>query len=363
MQQTVLWINDLPTYEVPTFVIVRIRDTVTTCQEAAKIMRAGGLVAFATETVYGLGASVMHEEALEKVFLAKGRPQDNPLIAHVSSIDQVAMLASDVSDLALTLMNHFWPGPLSILFPVRDDVSRIVTAGLDHIAIRMPDHPQALALIAALGAPIAAPSANQSGKPSPTLARHVLDDLAGKIDGVIDGGACEVGIESTVIELQGDHIIILRPGRISAEDLSQFGVEVSFDPFLEQHETPLTPRAPGQKYRHYAPQGQLTIYLGDHAQKIEEVIASEARALTQQGFRVGALVMNPDFTPPVDALFYLGSLASFTELEKNLYMALRACDDGHIDRILAQGTSDVGRYLAFMNRLYKAAGGNIITVS
>lgn len=363
MQQTVLWTTDLPMYEVKTSVHVRIRDTATTCQEAAQIMQEGGLVAFATETVYGLGASVLHEEALKKVFLVKGRPQDNPLITHVSQIDQVTQLASEVSDLARALMNHFWPGPLSILFPVRDDVSRIVTAGLDHVAIRMPNHPQALALIDALGAPIAAPSANQSGKPSPTLAHHVLDDLADKIDGVIDGGACDVGIESTVIELQGDHIIILRPGRISAEDLREFGAEVSLDPFLEHHEIPSKPRAPGQKYRHYAPQGQLTIYLGDDSQKIEERIAKEAQALAQQGFKVGALVMNSDFTPNVDALFYLGSLASFTELEKNLYVALRSCDDRHIDRILAQGTPEVGRYRAFMNRLYKAAGGNIITVS
>ncbi len=327
------------------------------------MMQTGGLVAFATETVYGLGASVLHEEALKKVFLAKGRPQDNPLITHVSRIDQVSLLASEVSDLARTLMDHFWPGPLSILFPVRDDVSPTVTAGLDQVAIRMPNHPQALALIDALGVPIAAPSANQSGKPSPTLVQHVLDDLAGKIDGVIDGGVCEVGIESTVIELQGDHIIILRPGRISAEDLSQFGAKVTFDPYLEHHEAPHKPRAPGQKYRHYAPQGLLTIYLGDDSHKVEERIALEAQALAQQGFKVGALVMNPDFTPAVDALFYLGSVASFAELEKNLYVALRACDDRHIDRILAQGTVDAGRYRAFMNRLYKAAGGNIVTVS
>ncbi len=363
MQQTILWTQELPFYPVPPFVDVRIRGSKEATQEAAQKLLESGLVAFATETVYGLGANALDEAALKKVFQAKGRPQDNPLIAHVSSLDQVEMLASSVSARAQALMEAFWPGPLSILFPVRKQISQVLTAGLDHVAIRMPDHPQALALIHELGAPIAAPSANLSGRPSPTMAHHVLDDLAGRIAGVMDGGSCDVGIESTVVELQDDHIVILRPGRIAVSDLSEFGVDVVFDPYLEHGQSPAAPRAPGQKYRHYAPAGQLTVYIGDDALRLQKAIMDDVQAYRQQGLQVAVLSLEKDFRPDADLVWYLGSRESFADIEKNLYKALRECDARHVDRILAQGVPDTGRYRAVMNRLYKAAGGNLTIVS
>lgn len=263
--------------------------------EAAAILTGGGTVAFPTETVYGLGADARNTAAVEAVFAAKGRPSDNPLIVHIAKREQLGGLVTDIHPAAAALMDAFWPGPLSLVLPVRPGVlSPRVTAGLDTVAVRMPDHPAALALLERSGCPVAAPSANRSGRPSPTAAAHVLEDLAGYIGGVLDDGPTGVGVESTVVQVQPDGtVVILRPGGITAEQLSAVAGAVTAPPAGEPGgavqaggadagagSSP-APRSPGMKYTHYAPQGSLTIVSGESQQRVAETAAAlllEARA-------------------------------------------------------------------------------------
>ncbi|MEK8133105.1 L-threonylcarbamoyladenylate synthase, partial [Paenibacillus filicis] len=233
-------------------------------QEAAEALRRGGTIAFPTETVYGLGADARSDAAVAAVFTAKGRPSDNPLIVHIADRSQLAELTAPPEEAVSLLMDAFWPGPLTVVLPVREGVlSPLVTAGLSTVGIRVPDHPVARALIAASGCPVAAPSANRSGRPSPTEAGHVLHDLAGRIAGIVDGGPAGVGLESTVVELRGDTLYVLRPGGVTAAQLRRVlpaGVHVQ--EAAESVAAAETPRAPGMKYAHYAPRGRLTIVRG-----------------------------------------------------------------------------------------------------
>lgn len=331
--------------------------------EAGQILANGGIVAFPTETVYGLGADARNTHAVASVFTAKGRPSDNPLIVHISHMDQLNGLVSEVRELEQTLIEHFWPGPLTLVMPVRaDTVSPLVTAGLHTVAVRMPDHPVALALISASRCPLAAPSANRSGRPSPTTASHVIEDLSAVIDGVVDGGSAGIGVESTVIQVQADNtIMILRPGGVTEEQLSSFA-PVTRDPALNHDSaTALVPRSPGMKYTHYAPQGSMTIVIGSPDEVVNQYIEQEIRQAQARGEKTGVLVFDENPLHLADTLrLSLGSRDALAEAANRLYAALRTFDREGITFIMSQGCEQQGVGVAVMNRLSKAAGGQII---
>ena len=359
-------------------------------EEAARTLREGGIVAFPTETVYGLGADARNAEAVRRVFAAKGRPSDNPLIVHIADREQLRELALPHGDVPERLMEAFWPGPLTIVLPVRPGaVAPEVTAGLDTVAVRMPAHPVALRLIAAAGCPVAAPSANRSGRPSPTLAAHVLEDLDGRIDGVVDGGPAEVGLESTVVLVADGRIHVLRPGGVTPEALAEAaGCEVvaagldeaagagdgrgggqfragggSHEEARERkHAGSGAPRSPGMKYAHYAPRGEMTLVIGDRG-AVRGYIGREAAAARAAGCRTGVLTWEEHAGfYDADAVVVCGSLARPGEAARRLYAALREFDARGIDRIWAEGCPPEGIGLALMNRLAKAAGGRVVRV-
>ncbi len=332
-------------------------------EQAADIIKAGGLVAFPTETVYGLGADAGNEQALRAIYAAKGRPADNPLIAHVAKAEQLLQLCQFVPSLAQDLIGAFWPGPLTITLPALPSIPRTLTGGLSNVAVRMPSHPVALALIRAADSPLAAPSANLSGRPSPTVARHVLADLAGRIDGVIDGGRCEVGIESTVIALEPEGgIVILRPGAIGPDKLSRFGVPVSYDSALLASDN-AAPRAPGQKYRHYAPQAPVLLFHSRIQAAALEELERHALALAATGAVVAALTVSAVASPSGARLWLpLSRTAAVHEVARGLYGALRMCDDEGVDQIVLEGISGGESAAAVMNRMFKAAGNRMLEV-
>lgn len=331
--------------------------------EGGLILRRGGLVAFPTETVYGLGANAMDGQAIAGIFKAKGRPADNPLIVHVASPETVGELVSNVPSVAKELMKAFWPGPLTIILPVGKAVPAEVTAGLNTVAVRMPRHPVALGLIRAAGVPVAAPSANTSGRPSPTTAQHVLTDLAGRIDMVLDGGPAGVGVESTVLDLTALVPVVLRPGGVTPEDLGRVLGTVEVDPqarSAEQGEG--RPRSPGMKYTHYAPRAQVILVEGQ-PEAVTAKIIELAREYQAMGRQVGILSYadSADFTK-VGEVILAGRRSQPETVAAALYAALRRFDETDVDLILAQGIDDRGVGLAVMNRLRKAAGGQIIKV-
>lgn len=335
----------------------------TQLTEAARQLREGGLIAFPTETVYGLGADARSTAAVERIFTAKGRPSDNPLIVHIAAREQLDELVLPYPPLAKVLMEHFWPGPLTIVLPVRTGaLSPLVTAGLPTVGIRIPDHRTALALLAQAGCPIAAPSANRSGRPSPTLAEHVLEDLDGRIDGVVDDGQTGVGLESTVIELTGlDAIRILRPGGITREALQQAVPDVSIDSANEA-EPESAPRSPGMKYTHYAPQGELELVRGE-AGAVVFYIQEQVAAARARGEVTGVLAFDERLGSfDADRLLSLGSEAELDAAAQRLYAALRVFDGAGVQRIWAEGCEEDGIGAALMNRLVKAAGHRIIRV-
>ncbi len=334
-------------------------------QEAGAVLASGGIVAFPTETVYGLGADARNTAAVEAVFAAKGRPSDNPLIVHISQQNQLDSIVQRVLPLEQQLMNTFWPGPLTLVMPVIEGaLSPRVTAGLDTVGVRMPDHPVALDLITAADCPLAAPSANRSGRPSPTTAAHVADDLAGRINGIVDGGSAGVGVESTVIEVEEDgRILILRPGGITREQLLTVADRVELDPALYGVAAETAPRAPGMKYTHYAPKGSMSIVTGEHMNEVAAFMQEQLIAAQTRGERTGVLVFDEDNTVYEGSLrLTLGSLSRPEEAASRLYGQLRAFDEAEITFILAQGCAEQGVGLAVMNRLYKAAGGQFIRV-
>lgn len=309
---------------------------------AAGIIRRGGLVAFPTETVYGLGASAVDRRAVKEIFKAKGRPADNPLIVHVAGLEQLKGVAASIPRSAEALMRRFWPGPLSLVLPRSDCLPPEVSAGLPTVAVRMPAHPAALGLIRAAGAPIAAPSANRSGRPSPTTPAHVIEDLAGRIDAVLGGGICTVGLESTVLDLSGGRPVILRPGGISKEQLeTALGVRVAEARGCKRG----APHSPGMKYRHYAPRAPLILVTGDPIKRPALI-----KSLAQHYRGKGLLVKSLTVPPGPDGL----RLAA-----KSLFPALRRFDAQGADLILAEGIALKGLGNAVMNRLRKAAARTI----
>ncbi len=336
--------------------------------KAAEIIKAGGLVAFPTETVYGLGANGLDADASAKIYAAKGRPSDNPLILHISKINDLDNIVDKIPESAKKLMEKFWPGPMTLVFSKSDIVPYGTTGGLDTVAVRMPEHKVALALIEAAGVPIAAPSANLSGRPSPTTARHVQEDMDGRIDMIIDGGDAGIGIESTIIDVTGDEPMILRPGYITAEMVREVLGSVTFDKVVlagkaGDIEADYKPKAPGMKYRHYAPKADFVMYEGDEnsvVKKINEMSVADMDG----GLKVG-IIATDETMDRYDKRAYILSLGSRTDesqVAHNLYGALRSFDDYGVDKIYGETFDKCGFGQAIMNRLAKAAGYMILEV-
>jgi len=330
--------------------------------EAAAQLAAGEQVAFPTETVYGLGGDATNDEAVRGIFTAKGRPADNPLIVHIYDRQQLEGLVVKVEELAIRLMDAFWPGPLTIIMPVKPNaLSRYVTAGLSTVGVRMPDHPVALELMRQADVPVAAPSANTSGRPSPTTAAHVYQDLQGKIAGIVDAGATGVGLESTVVELlDGDTIAILRPGGVTVEQLQACYPHAKIIVESTQ-ENVQAPRAPGMKYTHYAPQGELTIVKGD-----DDAVASyiEEQLAKAEAYRCGVLCFEHQLHryQQAELVISLGSASQLSQAASRLYDALREFDEHNIQYIWSEASESTGLGAALMNRLLKAAGHTMIEI-
>ncbi|MBR1391745.1 MAG: threonylcarbamoyl-AMP synthase [Lachnospiraceae bacterium] len=329
---------------------------------AGEIIRQGGLVAFPTETVYGLGADARNASAAKKIYEAKGRPSDNPLIVHIAEYQSLSELAKEVTPEARLLAETFWPGPLTLIVKKNDTVPNETTGGLDTVAVRMPDHSVALELIRQGGGYIAAPSANTSGKPSPTRAEHVAFDLDGKIPLILDGGPVGVGIESTIVDLTGDCPMILRPGYITREMLAEVIGDVKVDPALAAADSVEKPRAPGMKYRHYAPQAELVLVDGD-PERVVDKINELADTAIAAGWKVG--IIGTDET----ILRYsrgetvsIGTRRDEDGIAQNLYRILREFDDRKVDKIYSECFSDLRIGQAVMNRLLKAAAFHIVEV-
>ena len=324
---------------------------------AAAILRAGGLVGIPTETVYGLGANGLNPEAVERIFAAKGRPQDNPLILHIPSADRLERYCADIPDRAYALARAYWPGPLTMILRRRPIVPDVVTAGLDTVGMRCPSHPVCRAILEAADVPVAAPSGNTSGRPSPTTAAHMWEDMDGKIDAIVDGGPCSVGVESTIVDLTETPPRLLRPGGITLEQLEKVLGEVAVDPAVTRlMGAGERPRAPGMKYRHYAPRAPVTVVAGD-PQKSAAYIAAHAG-------REDGVICFDEFVPLFrgQEVEKLGPAADKGEQARHIFDALRAFDHTRVKAIWAQCPDPSGLGLAITNRLNKAAGFHVVQV-
>lgn len=369
-------------------------------KEAASILRSGGLVAFPTETVYGLGGNALDEDAARKIYAAKGRPSDNPLIAHVSCVEEVAPLVKEIPEAGRKLMEAFWPGPLTMIFPKSEKVPYGTTGGLDTVAIRMPDDPVANRLIALAGVPVAAPSANTSGRPSPTTADHVWQDMNGRIEMIIDGGPVGIGVESTIVDVSSAVPSVLRPGAITMEMLAEVLGEVSVDPaILGPLSADVRPKAPGMKYKHYAPKADLTLVepgTGTERESgAEQVTGAEqktgadrntgadpetgldetqlqamickvrelSREKIEAGYKVGVICTDESRDCYTDGeVRSIGARKSQASVAHNLYALLREFDDLGVDYIFSESFPKDHLGQAIMNRLSKAAGYKIVKV-
>ncbi len=337
--------------------------------EAADVIRRGGLVAFPTETVYGLGADSRNPEALLGIFRAKGRPQDNPLIVHVAGTDMVSGIASEIPPAAEVLMERFWPGPLTLVLPASPSLPREVTAGLPTVAVRCPAHPVALKLIELSGTPIAAPSANLSGRPSPTSAGHVISDLNGLVDVIIDSGETLYGVESTILDLTRDPPVLLRPGAVAVEDLElALGAKIAVPEVARGLAESDVALSPGTKYRHYAPRKPLVLVESDDYSRgsgYPEKVASVARSLAGDGGRAVVLASDENAelyrSYGLEALS-LGPRSNLFEVARSLFKALREVDEMDVDLAVAEGFEERGLGLTIMNRLRKASGHAVIRV-
>lgn len=390
--------------------------------EGGRILQGGGLVAFPTETVYGLGANGLDPEAVRQIYVAKGRPSDNPLILHIAELDDLEQLVTEVPEQAQKLMTQFWPGPLTLVFQKQPSVPREVTGGLDTVAVRMPSHPIARALIQLAGVPIAAPSANRSGRPSPTLAQHVVQDMDGRVAMIIDGGPCEVGVESTVVDVTTPEAILLRPGGISLEDLREVLGDVKLDvgvaSAVNERSEEFKPRSPGMKYRHYSPEAEILIVEGERERVQEKMLGlltemDRKLALlattemvmslnhrpfhrnSENGEERGIVLVDSQQKvicfvkcseiaagtgqiptgleevqahPTVFTIWkevsykILGERDDLQEMAARLFRLLREFDEEDVELILAEGLPLQGVGLAVMNRLRKAAGYQILQV-
>lgn len=334
----------------------RIREYV---HAAGQIIRQGGLVAFPTETVYGLGADALNPQASRRIYEAKGRPSDNPLIVHISSMEALEQIAVRVPEQARKLAEIFWPGPLTMIFEKQETVPLETTGGLKTVAVRMPDHPVALALIEAGGGFIAAPSANRSGRPSPTEAEHVAQDMEGRIPMILDGGPVGIGLESTIVDFSEEIPMILRPGYITEEMIRGVIGELRTDPGLETEDSEIRPKAPGMKYRHYAPAGELILVSGA-GEKVREKINELAGKEEAKGRTVG--IISTDETRGgyhYGIVKSIGTRADENTIARHLYRILREFDELNAEIIYSESFSTAGIGQAIMNRLLKAAGYHI----
>lgn len=332
-------------------------------RRAGEILRAGGLVAFPTETVYGLGGDALNKESSRKIYAAKGRPSDNPLIVHIADMESLKEIVQAVPESAEKLAKAYWPGPLTMIMRKSDKVPYETTGGLDTVAVRMPGHKAALALIREAGGYIAAPSANISGRPSPTLAHFVKEDMDGKIEMILDGGQVGIGLESTIVDVSGDIPMILRPGYITKEMLEEtLSAKVQVDKTILSADSKEAPKAPGMKYRHYAPKGELVIVAGEE-EKVIERINSLTAALQQEGKKVG--IIGTDTTVSryyADSVKSAGNRSEEETIAKELYRILREFDDEGITAIYSESFQKTGIGQAIMNRLLKAAGHHVLYV-
>lgn len=335
-----------------------------TAREAAEVWKSGGLAAFPTETVYGLGGNGLDPEASGRIYAAKGRPSDNPLILHIAKLEQLAPLVRKTDDRVLALAEAFWPGPLTMILPKADQVPCETTGGLDTVAVRMPSHPVARVLLEEAGLAIAAPSANLSGRPSPTSAGHVIEDMDGRIDMIIDGGDVGIGVESTIVDLSSETPVLLRPGFITLQMLEQVLGRVETDAAVyRQVGKDVHPKAPGMKYRHYAPRAGMVLVEGASDQVID-YINRETAKLQKQGKRVG--VMATDESRALyraDVILSAGSRTSMESIAHNLFRILRQFDETQVDFIYSESFDSDGCGFAVMNRLLKAAGHQVVKLS
>lgn len=332
-------------------------------KEAAGLIAAGELVAFPTETVYGLGADALHSQAAKKIYAAKGRPSDNPLIVHISKFEDLEMIAKEVPQQARKLSDAFWPGPLTMIVWKNEKVPYETTGGMDTVAVRMPNHPVALKLIEESGCLIAAPSANTSGKPSPTEASHVALDMDGRIPMILDGGAVGIGIESTIIDLTETVPMILRPGYITKEMLEEvLGEEVCIDPGIIALDSERKPKAPGMKYKHYAPKADLVLVEGETDRVVEQI--NRLTVAKQSAGQVVGIIATDETKGcyQADYVVSIGARADEDAIARHLYKILRDFDELNVDAIFSESfaTPRIGQ--AIMNRLLKAAGHQVVTV-
>ena len=351
-------------------------------QEAAGILRAGGLVAFPTETVYGLGGNGLLKEASRSIYAAKGRPSDNPLILHISDMKELEPITREIPHRARTLAEHFWPGPLTMILNKAEIVPLETTGGLSTVAVRMPEHEVARRLISLAGVPVAAPSANTSGRPSPTTAAHVREDLEGKIEAILDGGPSGIGLESTIVDLSGEEPVLLRPGAITAEMLEKaLGERVLLDPALEKPLDPsVHPKAPGMKYRHYAPKAPMVIiqgkegnFAGEELLRVEEAVDRQVDRSLEDGKRTALICSDESLSyyqkryegPLAKGQLILRTMGTRNREESiahNLFSVLREMDEVQAEYIVAEGVNTEAIGYAVMNRMKKAAAQQVIYV-
>ena len=324
----------------------------------ASMLASGKTVIFPTETVYGLGANALDEEAAAKIYQAKGRPSDNPLLVHVADKEDVYDLVENIDNRAKLLMDRFWPGPLTIVFKKKDIIPDRTSGGLDTVAIRMPSDQVARDLIRQAGVPIAAPSANISGRPSPTKPEHIIRDMDGRVDGILVGGSCNYGVESTIVDLSGDVAMVLRPGSITLEMLGEVLGQVNLDPSLKNKDDNIRAKAPGMKYKHYSPRAQVYIVRAgdqeDFARRVDELCLDNAK----KGLKTGVMTRSSDRHPYQAQVFDLGK--SDAEVAKNLFDSLISLDRESIDIAYVPYFEEKGLGVAIMNRLKKAAAYRII---
>ncbi len=345
--------------------------------EAAEMLAKGKTVAFPTETVYGLGGNALSESAVNAIYDAKGRPSDNPLIVHIASLDMLDELAEEIKPYAKNLMGAFWPGPITFVVKKKDQVPYKVTGGLETVGVRMPSHPVALKLIELSGVPVAAPSANLSGKPSPTDVKYVLQEMSGRVDCIVDGGDSEVGLESTVLDVTGDVPVILRPGKITREMIVECVGACEVDPaLLNKNEYNLTPKAPGMKYKHYAPDAEVSVYSGD-LMAVIKIFYNKIIEVIESGHSIGVMIFEEDalvlerllrdnaiynLTKDKVHLVREGSSKDLDILARNLFKDLRKLDELGADFILVHGVSENALGHAIMNRLEKASEGRVFKI-
>lgn len=331
--------------------------------KAGEILKRGGLVAFPTETVYGLGADALNEDAARKTYAAKGRPSDNPLIVHIADVVALDSIVQKVPEKARRVIERFWPGPLTLVFEKNEHVPFGTTGGLQTVAVRMPVDEVARAVIVAGGGYVSAPSANTSGRPSPTSAEHVADDMDGKIDMIIDGGSVDIGLESTILDVTVEPPMILRPGAITKEMLEEVIGEVAMDKALLSENSEEAPKAPGMKYRHYAPKAQLMIVEGDTKEAVK-AIKQIAYEQTRLGYKVGIIATNETIDSYTTGVIKnIGSRNNESSIAKNLYKVLREFDEEDVSYIYSESFAMDGIGDAIMNRLEKAAGHHTLQAS